>query len=324
MTIAIIGAGMAGLSAATALKQAGLEVTVFDKGRGPGGRMSSRRAESAIGALRFDHGAQFFTAREPDFIAQVEDWLMKGVVAKWDARFAHIGADGSLVPAKYNHPRYVGTPSMNTVIRHMAKPHDVSWNTRITGLSSLSSGWQLCFDKNTQTEFEAVILAVPAEQALDLLETVSSEMCSKISAAISEPCWSVMLGFEQPVGLSWDAAHIDGQALSWAARNSSKPGRDKPETWVLHASPEWSRVHLECESEEIIAKIQIEAAQLGLSQKPVHAAAHRWRYSQVFNSLKTAAIWDPDLRLGVCGDFCLGGKVEAAWSSGSELSKIII
>lgn len=316
---------MAGLSAATALKQAGHGVAVFDKGRGPGGRMSSRRAESEIGELRFDHGAQFFTARDPDFKAQVEDWVNEGAVVEWDARFVRIGPDGSPLPAKHDHPRYVGTPSMNAIIRHMAEPHNVSWSARVTGLSAVSGGWQVSFETNIRTErFEAVILAVPVEQARDLLETVSPEMCSKISAASSEPCWSVMLGFEQPLSINWDAARIEGQALSWVARNSSKPGREKLETWVLHASSEWSRAHLEDKPEEIVSELRREAAQIGLSQKPLHAAAHRWLYSQVFTSLETPAIWDPDLRLGVCGDFCLGGKVEAAWRSGSALSKIII
>ena len=61
MQFAIIGAGMAGIACADALQAAGHAVAVFDKGRGPGGRMSTRRMETPLGTVAFDHGAQYFT-----------------------------------------------------------------------------------------------------------------------------------------------------------------------------------------------------------------------------------------------------------------------
>ena len=69
--VLIIGAGLAGLSAANKLKEAGRDVLVIDKGRGIGGRLAGRR----IGEATFDHGAQFFTAREATFKATVEHWI---------------------------------------------------------------------------------------------------------------------------------------------------------------------------------------------------------------------------------------------------------
>ena len=43
--MAVIGGGIAGLSCATVLQQAGLKVSVFDKSRGAAGRMSTRRED---------------------------------------------------------------------------------------------------------------------------------------------------------------------------------------------------------------------------------------------------------------------------------------
>ena len=51
--VLIIGAGIAGLTAGKALQPAGLSVQLVDKGRGVGGRLSTRRF--ANGAW-FDHG----------------------------------------------------------------------------------------------------------------------------------------------------------------------------------------------------------------------------------------------------------------------------
>ena len=68
MKIIVVGAGLSGLSAARELSSRGHDVTVFDKGRGVGGRLATRRAGSAV----FDHGAQFFTARSDEFQQQVD------------------------------------------------------------------------------------------------------------------------------------------------------------------------------------------------------------------------------------------------------------
>jgi len=83
--ILIIGAGMAGLSCATVLAEAGLRACVLDKGRGPGGRMAARRAEIADETVSFDHGAQYFTAHDAGFQAAVTRWEEEGVVARWEA-----------------------------------------------------------------------------------------------------------------------------------------------------------------------------------------------------------------------------------------------
>ncbi|WP_205623959.1 FAD-dependent oxidoreductase [Marinobacterium rhizophilum] len=79
LSVAIIGAGMAGLSAARALHGAGHRIHLFDKSRGSGGRLSSRRSE--VGSL--DLGAQYFTARDPDFLHQVLCWQASGWVEAW-------------------------------------------------------------------------------------------------------------------------------------------------------------------------------------------------------------------------------------------------
>ncbi|MCA9542044.1 MAG: NAD(P)-binding protein, partial [Myxococcales bacterium] len=110
--IAVIGAGIAGLAAAEALRDAGRSVEVFDKARGPGGRMATRRDESDA----FDHGAQYFTAREPAFAAQVEAWTQAGVVAEWTGRFGRLA--GRFIAEKPARPRYVGTPRMSALTRH--------------------------------------------------------------------------------------------------------------------------------------------------------------------------------------------------------------
>ncbi|EHR39929.1 FAD-dependent oxidoreductase [Alishewanella jeotgali] len=48
MTIAVVGAGIAGLACANRLQQLGKPVQLFDKARGPGGRMTSKRSAEGL------------------------------------------------------------------------------------------------------------------------------------------------------------------------------------------------------------------------------------------------------------------------------------
>src|SRR3990167_5715659 len=107
--IAIIGAGIAGLACARRLQLAGVSVTLIDKSRGPGGRMSTRRGEQ----WQCDHGAQYFTARQPLFRAEVQRWLKAGVAARWQPRLSVFGGSQvhELDPSL---ERFVGVPRMTS------------------------------------------------------------------------------------------------------------------------------------------------------------------------------------------------------------------
>lgn len=329
MTIAIIGAGMAGLSAATALSKNGKDVVLFDKGRGPGGRMSTRRAETRLGQLRFDHGAQYFTPRDPRFVAEVEGWVADGAAAKWSARFVNIDAAGGAEAAS-EHPRYVGMPGMNGIIRTMADKLNVTWNARVTEAAYANDRWSLGFEDGTlQSDFDAVIIAMPSEQARVLLSTLPHVFdgdglnTSLLSAPDSAPCWTAMLAFDAPVDIPFDGAKVENSPLSWLARNSSKPGRDTTETWVLHASPEWSEANLEDDKDNIAQALIVAFQALGLNQTPVFTSAHRWRYAQVIVGQSEAAAWSAAHKIGVCGDWMMGPRIENAWLSGQALAETV-
>lgn len=329
MTIAIIGAGMAGLSAAQALVAKGRDVALFDKGRGPGGRMSTRRAETPLGQARFDHGAQYFTARDPDFIAAVQAWVANEYAADWQGRFVEIGLGGDVAPAS-QYPRYVGVPGMNGVIKGMASALNVTWGKRVSTFVRDGGEWTLTFeDGDNLSGFEAVIIATPSEQARELLKDhhevfgESGLNPALLSAKDSDPCWAAMLAFEDEVDLPWDGAKMAGSGLSWVARNSAKPARGEPETWVLHASPEWSKHHLEEDKEAVALQLLDAFKALGVKAEPCYLAAHRWRYAQVVEGQDDRAAWSQTHGLGVCGDWMLGPRIENAWLSGATLAKLI-
>lgn len=307
MTIAIIGAGMAGLSAARRLADAGRDVVVFDKSRGLGGRMATRRA----GDLAFDHGAQYFTARGPAFRAAVEAWRARGHAAAWFG-------DG-----------YVGTPGMTAPARALAEGMRIVPSCQVTDLHRAPDGWTV-LDANGPVAvpgngaFEAVVLAVPAPQALPLAASADVNFPA-MEQAVYAPCWALMLAFAESTGLP-DSDRRDEGAIAWIAHNASKPGRSaEPETVVVHASPDWSRRNLEVAPEDAAARLLEEFRTITqIDATPLFVAAHRWRYALVERAAGEPCLWDAEAQLGACGDWCLGPRVEAAFDSGIAMADVLL
>jgi renalase len=304
--IAIIGAGMAGLSCGDALVRAGHEATLFDKGRGVGGRMSTRRTETVAGQAFFDHGAQYFTARDPGFLAVVGDWESRNVAARWpDA----------------GHDAWVGVPGMNAVIRDMAARHDVELGFLAKGLVKDDGRWHVAGESGARGPFDAVVVATPAEQAASILALHDFDMARAALQARSQPCWTAMYAFARPIALHADFLKDVG-AIAWAARNNAKPGREALECWVVQANPTWSSEHLEESADAIAQALQglLEKAVGAPLPEIVYSAAHRWRFAMSSGS-GHGALWNPYIRLGVCGDWLVGARVECAWLSGQDLAR---
>jgi predicted NAD/FAD-dependent oxidoreductase len=133
-------------------------------------------------------------------------------------------------------------------------------------------------------------------------------------------CWALMLRYPAPAGLPFDAAFVNEGALRWVARDSSKPGRPGTETWLLHASAEWSEAHLEDSPECVAAELLPAFSEFG-GAAPQAWTAHRWRYADMAAPLDHGCVWDRDRKLGLCGDWLNGGKVEGAWRSGRRLAE---
>ena len=310
MRIAIIGAGIAGLACANRLGARGVETILFDKARGAGGRMSTRRIETPAGPVRLDHGAQYFTARNPLFVDQVSMWHKNGLAAPWP----EAGPDA-----------WVGAPTMNAPIRHMASQHEVRFSDHVQGLVRDDGMWWLHADAGAQGPFDGIIIAVPAEQAAPFLSLHDLGMATEAMAARSQPCWTAMIVFDSRLDINVDHLRETGP-ISWACRNGAKPGRDGPEAWVVQGSGSWSAAHLE-DGSLSVAQTLLEAlvARSASTTLPalLNLTAHRWRFAMTRGTDK-GALWNPALRLGACGDWLLGPRVELAWLSGRTLADRIL
>lgn len=311
LTVAVVGAGVAGAAAARALKDAGHVVALFDKGRGPGGRASTRRD----GERRFDHGVPFFTVKDERFARFARAWWQERVLAEWKPTSLSPRGEGKPV-------RLVATPGNSALVSRMLVDLDVRFGVQVGELKRDAERWRLKDDQGESLgEYEVVVVALPAPQAAALVDPSSFSLASRLREVRFDSCWAVLLDFDAPTGVEWD--ELDGGAgpLERLWRESSKPERrgDGGERWVLHAKPEWSATHLEA-SEDAVAAMLLDAffSATGASrQAPAFRAAHRWRYARAARPLGEPCVWDESLKLAVCGDWCLGRDVEAAFLSGS-------
>jgi predicted NAD/FAD-dependent oxidoreductase/deoxyribodipyrimidine photolyase len=327
--VAVIGAGIGGLMAARTLTDHGLEVRVFDKSRGVGGRLATRRNPNA---MSFDHGAQYFTVRDDRFARYVRSWISQGQAAAWMGRIVELRPGGEVVSEKRTPPRYVGVPAMNSIAKHLAADLNVSLGVQVSKLvHEQDNVWELMTAENESLgSFDAVIMNCPPLQTLSLLQG-HTDLVEQVAAVEMVPCWTLMLICDNLNDLPFAGAFINDGPLRWIARNDDKPDRTKPvnanqSSWVLQASAEWSREHLEDDVDDVREHL-LDALQHAVG-KPLgdvhHAVTHRWRYANTNTALPQSHLWDPAAMLGVCGDWCGGPRVEGAFLSGAAVAGAVL
>lgn len=343
--VAVVGAGIAGIACARTLMQAGHQVTVFEKSRGAGGRMSTRETEFGS----FDHGAQYFTVRDSRFKTALA--TTPNLVRPWSTNTVRILDELGRVVAAAPPPKeahWVATSGMNALVRHWAEPvasaGKLVLQTAVVRFEPdrlYPERWQLQTEgpgdeARVYSGFDHVVLAVPSVQARALL--VNSQPSQALTALLAQiaavevaPCWTLMLAFPQALqpnlpylGPQWNAARSTHHRIAWLARESSKPGRGPIERWTVQASPEWSQKHLEADAERVKAKLVKAFAEVtGIRAEAPYAAVHRWRYAQTTAPLGQSHALDAGKSIGICGDWCLGHRVEDGFVSGVEMALAI-
>jgi len=323
--VAVVGCGLAGMVAATLLKQFGHDVSILEKSRGVGGRLASKRSPHGL----IDFGAQYFTCSTFEFEKQVEKWITDGTVSPWAVTPAVIDSPGNIQLKESKQPkRYIGCPTMKEMAKKLESELQgaVLLGKLITKVQKTDAGkWTLFTDSESFGEFDTLILNVPPKQALPFLSDVP-EIRDKVESVEMNPCWAVSLSFEKPLDISIDCAFVNYGKLSWIAKNSSKKDRTElPETWVLHGNIHWCRENIEETPENVEKALASEFFEaVGIAPRDsLYSVTHKWRYSIAKNPLDCGYLFSSDMLIGVCGDWCNGGKVEGAFMSGYLLANAI-
>ncbi len=356
--VGVIGAGLAGLACARTLWDQGCDITVFDRGRAPGGRMSTRRVTDEEGReIAFDHGAPFFTATDPRFGRFVRSWIGDGVCAPWRGRFARW--DGArLSEFEPERLHVVGAGGMHAVCAHLSQELTLRAHATVTRMERTGEGWVFHVehlrsgargevfhvehsDNGLRAEgpFDAVVIAAPPPQALRVLDGASPEIERVLGGIEMQATWALMLALDDPVERTPDIIEVAGDGvIAKLIRQSGKPGADEEQgsLWVAHATHDWSGAHAETPKEEARDTLTGEALRVlsavggrDVSGSKVRLAlAHRWRFARAASGAREACLFDRQLGLSVCGDaFARGGErqsVERAFLSGQAAAGRIL
>jgi len=336
-TVAVIGAGIAGMSLARRLHGAGIGVTVIDRGRGPAGRMSTRRTESDLGCIRFDHGAGGFTATDSRFLAAVEEWVRRGVCARWAHRRGVLRRSAGGLDLS-EEEIFVGLPGMNSICQHLGESLDCRYGLHVDGIEERGIGWRIHAvspERSLEEDFEKIVVAAPLPQAL----RISLPEC--LAGHLPEPpgyttVWAGMftLGLAPAKVPEWIELP-DDPVLTRLIRDGAKPGRTEPDgcsTWVVHANKQWSGSHREAPTEKVsealVGSFRDAIAEVAgsetLSLPIFDARIHRWGLAEANGCIGLPCFWDPVKRIGVCGDGFQGAGVEGAFLSGIDLAERVI
>jgi renalase len=320
---AVVGAGIAGLTCAHTLHDAGATVTVFERELFPGGR-----AATLIGdAGPYDHGAQYFTAEDDRFSAAVQRWLSEGIAQRWLGEIVAF-EPGAILDKTASAARFVGVPGMRRLGVYLARGIDVRYASPIARLRHSPAGWYLHADRQIEGigPFDAVLVALPSEPAAALLDGLTA--LAEVARTVSwDPCWAVTVAVAHDSHAPFEGAFInDDPILGWAALDSAKPKRGQvdgvAERWVLHARPQWSRRFFDMDDKEVSRwLVRSFAARLRRGLHPLHASALMWRYATPVNPLPQPFLWDAGQRLGMAGDWCGGPRIEGAYLSGLGLAE---
>jgi len=317
----ILGAGISGLVLATRLREAGHEVVVLDKGRGVGGRTSIRRVDGRT----FDHGAQYFTARDPAFRAFLDAHVPPDCHAPWDARFAVLEG-GRLVEETPWTTRYVGVPDMNAVARALAGRLEVRSGARVEALAGTEGRWDLVDDAGTSHgPFDWVVATAPAPQSAAILRG-RSPIATELDRVAMRPCDALMLAPASGAAFPADGIRCKHSVLGWVANDGSKPGRGPGPSLVIHSSHDWADAHRDDDPASVSTALKDAAAgAFGLDLGAVVAESlHRWLYAAPAEPLGVPCLVDGLARLAACGDWCVASKVEGAFLSGDACARAIL
>lgn len=337
--VVVIGAGLSGLVAAHHLTAAGLSVKVLEKSRGFGGRMATRRFLSPNSTVMTDHGAQYFTARDPRFSQFLEPFIRQGIVQVWMDGFPVIETHGLVpVPEDKRYPRYVCPQGMNHLGKVLAEPLTVKLGTKATRLDFVDEVWAIQTEENIVHTADVVLSAIPAPQFLELgqlaLEKTGQDPLVKMLQSVHfAPSIAVMAVYGSEVTVpDWKGLMFrEDPLLSWVSLDSSKrasspPSREIPLSLVMHSTTEFAHQHLDSKEQAVPLLLQQAAKYLGdWVNHPLESQVQGWRYAlpthvldQLYLETNTPGplFWS--------GDWCGGPRVEGAFLSGWAAGEAIL
>jgi renalase len=324
--VAVVGAGLAGLVCAQALRQQGYRVVVVEKSRGLGGRLATRRLPQAFA----DHGVRCLEVQGDLSQQLIQTLCAQKVIRPWTKEIDEWSPFGI---------------STGTEIQHYASPHGITAAAKFlsTGLEiyrgqqvqsvAFSQTWDLMLEPANvepmpNVEAKALIVAIPAPQAAMLLEPLAEDLAelaaddflTKLRSLKFDPCLTTIATYPSTLSLpSWKAL-ISSQdpEIAWVSFDNSKSPDATCPVLVVQSNATFAEQHLETDDLQAIGHHLLARITELLPSLPTPSLlqVHRWRYAFARNPLAENYLSAAPLPLVCAGDWCGGKQIERALQSG--------
>ena len=308
MTVAVVGAGIAGAAGARALAASGVDVRVVDRGRAAGGRMASRTLAGRL----VDVGASYLTARDERFAAVVGDWTQRGLARAWTDAFHVAGATG-LGDVTSGPVRYGAAHGLRSLVVDLLAELPLATGTEVArvGPGPTIDG----------TSYDAVVLALPDPQAERLLDGSLVEERARVAGRTWEPVLALAAGWDER---GWDAAFDgcfvqDDPALGWIADDGRRRGDGAP-VLVAHSTSPYAERHLDAPAGATADLVAGVRRVLRIDRDPTWTHVQRWSSARPAEA-REQPFHLGSSRVGLCGDGWGSPRVETAWLSGHLLGQ---
>jgi renalase len=338
--VAVIGAGLAGLTCARQLHQAGYSVVVLEKSRGLGGRVATRRLQHTCA----DHGLRYLENQGDLSHTFIQSLHQAGILQVWTDQIYTPSTDGQLVANAQPHPRFVAPNGMTAIAKYWGSDITIWRSQLVTAIAPQPNGlWEVRLkpmgdEQPASVQARATVVAIPAPQAFMLLQPLEhqglpSEMVAQLASVHFDPCLSAIATFSpeftaQVEELPWQAVEFSHDpSLAWVGVDSRKRSTAQAPIFVIQSNAEFARRWLDATDLTAAGQhLLSRAAQVLVPwlAAPTTLQVHRWRYAIAHTPLATTYLAENlPLPLVCCGDWCGGNNLESALRSGMDAAQAI-
>ena len=314
----ILGSGVSGSTVANLLSKK-RSVHVFDKARGPGGRASNKRFKKN---LSFDHGVQYISPKSKLFIQFTKKLVKNKVLKTWDENHLDFTFE-----KKTHAIKYIGKKANNDLVKYNLKGIKQSFGSPIVKINFKKKFWEILLKDKSKYQFKSLIITCPFPQLKKLAKKYLDKKILNLNVKM-QPNITVMVALKNQKELPISSIKFDDDTLAWAANeNSKKRFKSNTNLWTLQATLKWSKKTINKYKNDSAIMRQLTSKFINLTgldkHKIIHTRIHGWKYSYNYEKTSVLSYWNKKYRLGVCGDWLSGPKVENAWLSANDLVKKI-